>query len=441
MPRQYSGGGRQPAGSFRAPPHGGPGGPPPPNARSFKERVGALRNLRPFMAMVWRTSPVAHRRVAAAAAGPGAAAGGDALCRQADHRRRGAAGADAGQAGNACSEWLRQRACSTGWACCLLAEFALAVLADLLGRVVSLIDSLLSERVTNASSVRLMEHAATLDLEDFEDAEFQDQLERARRQTSGRMTLMGQLFGQAQDMVTVASFAAGLVIYRAVADCASAAGAGAGLPRRSAFQRAELFARLRPHAGAARARLCAPDGGQRRDRQGSEDLRPQRLPDRPLSPPRRRLLCGQSQAGAAARRLGRAVHRASAPSATTWPTPISPGARWPASSRSAISPSWRARSGACARFSKGCSPASRPRRARRSISTTCSPSSRSRRRSIRHRTRCPSRKPIRQGFVFEDVGFIYPGAERWAVRHLSFTLKAGEVVALVGENGAGKTTW
>jgi ATP-binding cassette subfamily B protein len=95
----------------------------------------------------------------------------------------------------------------------LTAEFALAVAADVLGRVVSLIDSLLSERVTNASSIRLMQHAATLDLEDFEDAEFQDQLERARRQTSGRMTLMGQLFGQAQDIVTVASFAAGLIFY------------------------------------------------------------------------------------------------------------------------------------------------------------------------------------------------------------------------------------
>jgi ATP-binding cassette subfamily B protein len=35
----------------------------------------------------------------------------------------------------------------------------------------------------------------------------------------------------------------------------------------------------------------------------------------------------------------------------------------------------------------------------------------------------PFPRPIRRGFVFEDVGFIYPGAERWAVRHLSFTLQ------------------
>jgi len=48
--------------------------------------------------------------------------------------------------------------------------------------------------------------------------------------------------------------------------------------------------------------------------------------------------------------------------------------------------------------------------------------------------------PIRQGFVFEGVGFRYPRAESWAVRNLNFTLAPGERIALVGENGAGKTT-
>ena len=46
-----------------------------------------------------------------------------------------------------------------------------------------------------------------------------------------------------------------------------------------------------------------------RNRQGSEDLRPQRLPDRALCEACHRFLCGQSQAGAAARELGRLVHR------------------------------------------------------------------------------------------------------------------------------------
>ena len=47
--------------------------------------------------------------------------------------------------------------------------------------------------------------------------------------------------------------------------------------------------------------------------------------------------------------------------------------------------------------------------------------------------------PIRSGIRFENVGFRYQDAERWAVHHLDLEIRAGEVVALVGENGAGKT--
>src|SRR5690606_25774729 len=95
----------------------------------------------------------------------------------------------------------------------LAAEFGLAILSDLLGRLVSYCDPVLSEMFANAASIRLMEHAATLDLADFEDPELPDRLDRARRQTMGRMTLMGQLFGQAQDIVTIVSFSAGLMVY------------------------------------------------------------------------------------------------------------------------------------------------------------------------------------------------------------------------------------
>jgi ATP-binding cassette subfamily B protein len=52
----------------------------------------------------------------------------------------------------------------------------------------------------------------------------------------------------------------------------------------------------------------------------------------------------------------------------------------------------------------------------------------------------PVPQPIREGFVFDDVGFRYPGSERWAIRNVNLMLRPGERVALVGENGAGKTT-
>jgi ATP-binding cassette subfamily B protein len=45
------------------------------------------------------------------------------------------------------------------------------------------------------------------------------------------------------------------------------------------------------------------------------------------------------------------------------------------------------------------------------------------------------------GIRFEGVGFRYPGAEQWALRHVDLFIPKGQSLALVGENGAGKTTF
>jgi len=52
----------------------------------------------------------------------------------------------------------------------------------------------------------------------------------------------------------------------------------------------------------------------------------------------------------------------------------------------------------------------------------------------------PAPRPIQQGFEFRDVCFSYPGSDRLALNRLNFHLNPRERVALIGENGQGKTT-
>lgn len=50
-------------------------------------------------------------------------------------------------------------------------------------------------------------------------------------------------------------------------------------------------------------------------------------------------------------------------------------------------------------------------------------------------------RPIAQGIEFRNVSFRYPNREGWALRNVSLTIGPGEKIALVGANGAGKTTF
>jgi ATP-binding cassette subfamily B protein len=409
----------------------------PVRPTTWRERLGALRNLPPFLAMVWGSSrsltatTVAVRLVRALL--PVATLFvGKLIIDEVVHLTHLTA-RPAGLAG-----WLGSGLLDRLEAL-LLAEFALAVASDLLGRIVSLVDGLLSDRVSNDASVRLMEHAATLDLADFEDAAFQDRMDRARMQASGRMSLMGQLFGQAQDIVTVVTFAAGLVVYApwlivllAVALVPSFLGEAHfnalsyALSYMRTPQRRELDYVRQVAASADTAKEVKIFG-----------LSPflidrYRTISRETYSASRRLALRRAVWGSGFAALGTIAYYA-AYAYIAW--------RAVTGSISIGDLTFLAASflrlrglleGLLTGFSSTASQALYIDDLFSFFRTE--PGIRSPEGSL------PFPDPVRQGFVFEDVGFRYPGAERWAVRHLSFTLGSGEVVALVGENGAGKTT-
>ncbi|WP_245935564.1 ABC transporter ATP-binding protein [Sediminitomix flava] len=93
------------------------------------------------------------------------------------------------------------------------AEFGLAVASDLLSRGINLTDSLLGDQYSIDSSVKIIKKTAELNLDQLEDADFYDKLERARRQTAGRVTLMSNVLSQVQDIIVVISLLVGVVSF------------------------------------------------------------------------------------------------------------------------------------------------------------------------------------------------------------------------------------
>lgn len=93
------------------------------------------------------------------------------------------------------------------------AELALAVFSDLLARAISFTDGLLGDRYSMSSSVELIMKTAELNLDQLEDSEFYDKLERARQQTTGRIGLMTNVLTQGQDLIVIISLLTGIVLF------------------------------------------------------------------------------------------------------------------------------------------------------------------------------------------------------------------------------------
>ncbi|MDP5308964.1 ABC transporter ATP-binding protein [Paracoccus spongiarum] len=321
----------------------------------------------------------------------------------------------------------------------IAAELGLALASDLLGRLVTYADSLLQEKLVISLSIRLMDHAADLDLASFEDAGFQDRLDRARRQTMGRIPLVNQIMQQMQDAVTVASFGAGLIAYNpwlVLLLLAALIPAFLGEIHFNALTYAMNWRRAPERRERDYLRMIGATSDSAKEVKifGLNRF----LRDRYLELAQRfyaenRAILGRQLAVMALLTgLGTLCYYG----AYLWIIGRTLTGGLSLGDLTFLSGSFlRLRGlieGLLSSFSSMASQAlylddlyaffrETPR-----IAAPARPR--------------PVPDPIRQGFTFEDVGFHYPEAGRWAVRGLSFHLAAGETVALVGENGAGKTT-
>lgn len=95
-------------------------------------------------------------------------------------------------------------------------EFGVAILSDLLSRLINLTDGLLGDLYSNDSSEKIIRKTAELTISQLEDPEFYDKLDRARSQTRSRVELMSNVLGQIQTMISIVSLIAGLVYFEPV---------------------------------------------------------------------------------------------------------------------------------------------------------------------------------------------------------------------------------
>jgi ATP-binding cassette subfamily B protein len=397
------------------------------NSRAaWRERLRALRNVPPVLRIVWQSGPgtvvgVVGARVVASVI-PLAMLG------VSKRIIDGVVAAATAHQGVPVSLW---------WLVGL--ELALAVLGSLTSRTVDFFEAVLADRYVRHVSVRVMEHAARLDLVTYEDPAFHDKLERARVQSTDRVGLIRSVGQMLQQAVTAATLAAGVVTFSPWLLVLLVAGvvpvflgeshfafAGYALAYRQTPVRRQLdYLRV---LGASR------DSAKELKLFGLAEFvsgRFRALADtihrQSIALARRRLAWGALlSTGSTAAYYGAyayVVWRAARGEISVGTLTFVAGAIAGASSN--LQAFFSTVSGIAdqALFASdlleffGVEPKVRSK-----------PDAR------------PAPRPIRSGFEFVDVSFRYPDGQRWVLDGLTLQIAPGERIALVGENGEGKTT-
>ncbi|HVU39310.1 MAG TPA: ABC transporter ATP-binding protein [Opitutales bacterium] len=325
------------------------------------------------------------------------------------------------------------------------AEFLLAILNDAVTRANTLSESLLGDRFSNVVSARLMEHAATLDLKQFEDSEFYDQLDRARRQATSSVGVLAIVLGAVQNFFTLILLTGALVLYvpwllipLAIAVLPSFIG--------EAHFATKSYSLLYRWTAARRQLDYLRNVGT--SNQAVKEVKLFTLSDWLVG----RFVALADSFEEANARL--AIHQ----SRVGWLLAVLSTTGYYSAYVCIIVLTVQGYHSPMGVFTIGVFAflAASFRQSRDRIQGILMSVSQlygqalylndlftffDIRPSIFSPPNArPVARPFTQGFEFRDVSYRYPGSEVWAVRHVSFTLTPGQRLALVGENGSGKTT-
>jgi len=321
----------------------------------------------------------------------------------------------------------------------MTSELGLAIISDVINRGITLVDILLGDLFSNQTSVEIIQHAARLDMYQFENPEFYDKLERARRQTSGRTALMSQVLQQLQEFITVLTLGAGLIAFNpwlililVVAVIPSFLGESHFNQRSYSLTRS--WTPERRELDYLRYIGASDTTAKEVKIFNLSDFLAKRFAD--LSHQyylaNRKIAVQRAGWGVLLSALGTLAYYGAyvVIALQTISGAITLG-------------TLTFLTGSFARM-RGMLQSIMNRFSRITESALylqdlfdfleLEPSIKTGSDSV------PFPDTVQRGFTFENVGFRYPGTEKWAIRNLSFQLHPGEKLALVGENGAGKTT-